>query len=737
MKTKMIVIVILVFLFFACSNQESYSSSGEDSVMNIEIQDQPVELSELTVRDNFYESFYEPVFCEVDPQMPTAGLPFNPSKIINLNEIQLLAGLSGTPSNLLENGFTVKSTHLFTDNPVEAFEVLESYHQPVYISSGIALHLMHIFFDESLKYIEQKYLFSELFSLLDYLYQKNLERGNLLGAAYTGVPLKLLDPEYELDRRIEEKVNQDLEYIEQHQGFQVSAVFGYKEDFSQYVPRGHYDTSDSLKRYFKAMMWLGRLTFLAKGNAGSGDDFIVSREQAIEFTATAVQIISDLCSGTAEDGESYLEKWNKIYSITAFFAGFADDLSVPDYLKVLNTMDLENLSVKQLYEDEFYDKLVKDLVEQCGGPKIYSGTGALVSWPDEQNEFDPEDLQKAFEKTLGFRLFGQRYAFDSEVLGLMVFPNVGANPAGNYRYMPSGLDVAAVFNSPAAYEILCQQGDTNYERYNKIHQHLVGKLSEFDQETWHSTLYNSWLYCLYLVIKPRAQGYADFMTTDAWDYHCASNFLASWAVLRHDNILYVKQSYTMEAGCAPDDYDEPPPPPSAGFVEPVPEVYAEVIGVLLMLQSGLQEYGYLDDQMEWRYDRAIYLMERLQEIAETELSGEPISEQDADFLKYFSTSLKSAIAGGEDISEGLETTLIADVHTDQNSSSVLEVGSGNLDLGIVVYQRPDGHLEAAVGPVLSYYEFTWPMGDRLTDTKWREMIERDQQNRPDWVYVED
>jgi hypothetical protein len=33
------------------------------------------------------------------------------------------------------------------------------------------------------------------------------------------------------------------------------------------VPRAHYTKSDILKQYFKAMMWYGRMTFLAQGNS--------------------------------------------------------------------------------------------------------------------------------------------------------------------------------------------------------------------------------------------------------------------------------------------------------------------------------------------------------------------------------------------------------------------------------------------------------------------------------------
>ncbi len=79
------------------------------------------------------------------------------------------------------------------------------------------------------------------------------------------------------------------------------------------------------------------------------------------------------------------------------------------------------------------------------------------------------------------------------------------------------------------------------------------------------------------------------------------------------------------------------------------------------------------------------------------------------------------------------TSLIADVHTDQNSGRVLEVASGNLDNCVVIYRRPDGVVEAAMGPVLSYHQFTWPMNDRLTDRTWRDMLAVGSPERPHWT----
>lgn len=47
-----------------------------------------------------------------------------------------------------------------------------------------------------------------------------------------------------------------------------------------------------------------------------------------------------------------------------------------------------------------------------------------------------------------------------------------------------------------------------------------------------------------------------------------------------------------------------------------------------------------------------------------------------------------------------------------------------------------GKLKIASGGVYSYYEFPWPLSDRLTDKKWREMINSGKApNLPSWTDI--
>jgi len=80
-----------------------------------------------------------------------------------------------------------------------------------------------------------------------------------------------------------------------------------------------------------------------------------------------------------------------------------------------------------------------------------------------------------------------------------------------------------------------------------------------------------------------------------------------------------------------------------------------------------------------------------------------------------------------------KAAIVADVHTDTNTESVLEEALGNFNALIIVYTDADGKLHAAGGPVYNYFEFTQPMDQRLTDEKWREMLTASPPEPPEWT----
>jgi len=245
-----------------------------------------------------------------------------------------------------------------------------------------------------------------------------------------------------------------------------------------------------------------------------------------------------------------------------------------------------------------------------------------------------------------------------------------------------------------------------------------GEMEEFIQsqsdEQWHSNVYWSWFHALRALLQEPEPEVPPFMLTDAYRDRQLTAALASWAQLRHATILYAKQSYT------PVFPPDAPPPPPPGFVEPVPQFYIRLIELNEQTRAGLEEMGLLPAEVEERLVKLTQLLEQMLDMVVRELAGEQLGCEDFVVIDSLSDKLDEIVAGvGED---GVKTTQVADVHTDQNTGQVLEEGIGYVQIVVVALPLPDGRAYLAAGPVLSYYEFLHPMEDRLTDEAWREML---------------
>jgi hypothetical protein len=160
--------------------------------------------------------------------------------------------------------------------------------------------------------------------------------------------------------------------------------------------------------------------------------------------------------------------------------------------------------------------------------------------------------------------------------------------------------------------------------------------------------------------------------------------------------------------------------PVVGYVEPVPEFYARLIALTRMTEKGLDDQKVLDEQSKERLESLDQVLNRLLDISERELANSKLEQADYDFIKDFATNINGIVTGSGSATQ--KTTLVADVHTVQNTSQVLEEATGYIRWILVAYKLPEGHILVGVGPVYSYYEFKQPMSDRLTDEKWRDML---------------
>lgn len=137
-------------------------------------------------------------------------------------------------------------------------------------------------------------------------------------------------------------------------------------------------------------------------------------------------------------------------------------------------------------------------------------------------------------------------------------------------------------------------------------------------------------------------------------------------------------------------------------------------------------------------------------MAEKELRGEMLTDGEYATIRFYGGELEHLTMAAADMpeeeqgdysymDEEPQAAVIADVATDPFPVPiVLEEAVGRIDEIHVVVPVPasDGTttLQVAKGGVFSYYEFSWPASDRLTDEAWREMLETGEEPpRPAWI----
>jgi hypothetical protein len=698
-----------------------------------------------------FEAYFVPYASSVEPNAPGYTLPLDLQQISNGQIISQL-GWSSLQGSIAANGFAVTEL-CFTESGFEResvtkpYEYLKNWQVPLFVATDTVLHLYHVQFDETLREIEEREFIADMNNLTaallaDALRAQDQLTGDLQEAArrnvaYLAVAQKLLDPNAPVPPAVAETVEAELALIAGHVGFEFSPLFIYLEDYSQYVPRGHYTRSVALERYFQAMMWYGRLAFLLKGSDpwGQNAEALISPHDADIQTLEAA-LLSAALRNVQVGSRTGLQVWDRLYRVTAFYVGLADDLTPYDYLWALDQVFQNGWAVSGLANAGNLAALRTQLT-LLPSPKIFGGTGNPTVPPGAP----PEYLYEILDKTKGLRLMGQRFVPDSYMFQHLVFPQVDlytgdphARPFtkaddGNRRYVrgyPRGLDVMALLGSKQALRILIDDGDTDYVYFWTRFGELRQEFDELSPSEWNRNLYWSWLYCLKALVTDLPQGYPNFMRTAVWQKKSLNAALASWTELRHDTILYAKQSYTPVGRSAP----LPPPP---GYIEPVPEFFGRLQALARMTRVGLADMQALSDTAVQRLSSLEDLLGRLVEIAGKELQNQPLSAYDTSYLAGLPTVLESLVTGVD--ARGISTILVTDVHTNavESEKKVVEEAVGRVDLIVVACPAADGSIFLAAGPVLSYYEFKQPMSDRLTDEAWRQLLDQPTMPaRPTW-----
>ncbi len=604
-------------------------------------------------------------------------------------------------AKLAQNGFVVAN-----GAGSEFYEIYETNRYsmiPNFVTVDSLMHTYHLYFAYLLKNVERTYLADRVAQLGNRMLEDSIAQYDQLkgtewesaaarNVAFFTIGSKLLDDNTVVNDYVADTVSQELDSIRQAAGVSISAVTGENEDYSQYAPRGYYEGDPRLEAYFRAMMWYGRIHF---------------RQAEEDLDRSALLMAKAL----SDDGESY-QLWEAVYAVTSFFAGASDDSGVCEYAPIIREAYGEGAGTADLPGNQEAFSYYHALTKVISAPQINS-----VPIEDGEENVIP-----------GFRFMGQRFTIDAAIMQKLIYSNIQANSAGANRMLPDALDVPAALGSDVALSILQANGATDYAGYLGNMERLRAVLrKEENNALWSASLYASWLNTLRPLLEAKGEGYPMFMQSEEWMKKSLECFAGSFTELKHDTILYSKQVMAeMGGGYEENDF--------RGYVEPEPLVYSRFGNLASLTIQGLKRYGMLDAADEENMNRLAQIANQLLMISKKELREEALTEEEHEFIKGYGGSIehlwRQALrdeSSGERIdssvpisSQEYPAAVVADIATDPNGQ-VLEVATGNPST-IMVVVNVEGSLRIARGSVYTFYQFPWPLNDRLTDSRWRQMM---------------
>jgi len=619
----------------------------------------------------------------------------------NINKFPLFTGEAAR--KLEDNGFLVVQGSAYQFFSI--YEENDYKNIPNFVTSDSVLHLFHLFFDFSLREIEQQRLYplagvltrgmlAEARRLFTTVENLDLQRAAAFLTVYFAVGEALLTGQTpELPAGLRELYEREMALVRAHAGIAFSTLLGAKRDYSQFIPRGHYTRTETLRRYFLGMMWYG-------------NTLIDVQDQT---RLTAVMLMTQLLQQT-KNGDAHLKAanlgdiWNAIYEPTVFYVGETDNLTVEHVARAMR----EVYGAPKIGISDLADKMKREKV---------------LAWLIKN---DPQRIDSG-QSGIHVAFMGQRYIPDSEILSRLTHPRLPR------RAWPTGLDIMAVLEMPEAARLLethyRERENFDWEKYLTVREKLIEQFRRLPTAQWSVNLYWSWLDSLRVLAKPPAANAPYFATTKAWKIKQLHAALGSWAELRHDTILYAKQSV---AECGGEELLAPPP--AKGYVEPIPDFFARLLKLHRQAVSGLAARDLLTERFEKAGKSMEDLLVFLENIARKELSGQAITDKEYEQIKIIGSQMEYLTlqliqpAQGQDeyyrfediMGPDRRVAVVADVHTVTNE--VLEVAVGDVRTIYVIIER-NGELVLTRGGVFDYREFPWPAAERLTDEKWQQMLD--------------
>jgi hypothetical protein len=670
------------------------------------------------------------------------------------------------------NGFVV-SGRLGTYSFADSFYKIFTDDLPVYFSCDAALHAWHRSYETMLEELEETYLAPTLQSVLEGM--SGQVSGLWSQSSGTALPNGVRDGDYFLAvaRSLitgtnyygslgqNAQIQATLTAISNQLPATAITLFGTNRlvDCSQFIVRGHYQTSQRLQNYFRAMMWCGMIDFRFTGSTNDNS--------LRELSGTVAMHLLMKNSGQ-------FTNWQKIDNVVQMFVGLPDSMNFAQLSDLMTAANIQSPS--SLPNTASLANLQSQIMAgQLGAQNIQSGYF-----------FSPLSRQQ-IKLPRSFTVLGQRFVLDAWAMNQCVFDRIIWDADGVpgvedkvMRRVPSALDIAfsVLGDDQTVPWIASRIANTNGLpwRDGYLYQHNLAAVRRVieaqDPSVWTNNVYHYWLGCLRELSAPTTgTEYPDALRTPAWAMKTLNTQLASWTELRHDNVLYVKQPYTGQILCSyPDGFIEP----RVNFWDRMRDMALRTKDLMATLPNTGEFVFEPNDPSDVPFtvsigsiytnrlqflDNFATQMATLEDISAKELGRQPLTSNEVFFIQnlvenpsqyggartfsgwyphifYYNARAQRSLLPPADMWDALVT----DVETDPTDpivgdpGCILHEGVGTVHLLMVAVNWGTNDATVYAGPVMSHYEFQLGPATRETDSQWKSDIQAGiQPPQPDWT----
>lgn len=563
---------------------------------------------------------------------------------------------------------------------------------PHYITTDLYLFILHKYFSVFLEKLDENYMSKQLNDILQLAMKEVQQRNNnadtpvtdayewletyLALALYAGGDRTPAFPAA-FDAVAREEISS--------MGAEGSAVFIPNRfvSYTELMPRGHYTKSEVLQNYFRRFKWISLNGVDLKDDNGM---------RGLIMLAHIIRTTPDL-----------YEKYKEYTGTVERLAGQEDNVSLKDMISAVGGHEG---SPEQLVSPEGL-AAVRESLQGLNKERIKKVFGEEFKTPEKT--------------TTRVHFLSATYSVSGEVFSRLVH----INDQKSKRPFPKGLDIPAVFGNVTAEHILLEEyrEGEGWPDYKPRLQSLQQQFKNF--EGWDHN-YGTIGLKTALTAASEEASYPDFMKSDEYNRKELSTMLSSWTHIKHDLVLYQEKPFAAEAGQG----GGPEPPKHYSYVEPNLVFWDQA----LRLVEWLQQLAELDDSYKYQLQRIRQLGELLQTVANKQIKGEAVTEQEYRELHWVGGTIEHLLLSlleTDHLPEREKSmALIADVY--QYNLVNLNVAVGHAD-DIYVLVPLNGEYHIARGSVFSYYEFK----DKqlFTDEAWRARVNQGTTPaRPEWLH---